>query len=75
MPSPGTPGNQGSDGQSQIKQIDLGTSMGGWRWNDWKVKQIKQGSPSGDKWDVGMLRACEVSTSGGQSVRMSNEAR
>jgi hypothetical protein len=45
--APGTPGYQGSRWSAlENKQIDPGTTGGGWRWNDWKVKRIKQGTPA-----------------------------
>ena len=66
---------------SGTKQIEPETTGGGWRQNDWKVKRLKQGTPS----RVNLPRESEAASltgprtirryrDGGQSARMSLEA-
>ena len=65
-----------------LKQIELGTTRGGWRQNDWKVKRIKQGTPaigqpanrSESSIPHSATRISVAATAKGQSTRTSDEA-
>lgn len=63
------------------KQTEPGTTGGGWRRNDWKIKQIKQGTPATSQPERTaesslphrVNRNCTSVVAGGQSTRMSFE--